>query len=49
MPGRAAQPVNTLAQRGAVGSNVIVYARRDLRRPPATTLGLAQRQAKGVC
>ena len=33
--------VNTasLPQQGAVGPNVIVHARRDLRWPPATTLG----------
>lgn len=29
----------SLPQQGAVGPNVIVHARRDLRRPPATTLG----------
>lgn len=39
----------TAAATGAVGPNVIVYARRNLSRPIATTLGLAQQRAKGAC
>jgi len=48
MPGRAAQRENARCRNGAqMGPNVIVYARRDLCRPAATTLGLARRQARG--
>jgi hypothetical protein len=46
-PGVRYSEVNTLPQQGAVEPNVIVYARRNLRRPPATTLGLAQRRTRG--
>jgi len=49
MPGRANQRKQPLPQQGAVGPNVIVYTRRDLSRPIATTLGLAQRRTKGAC